>query len=107
MLETLIKLSGKGGGGQQKGSVTIFSAYMYNCLVAHLGPEAFRISNNMLHASNPNYSYNVKLSEKIHLQILSMNREREREGDTDFLNNLSLFPCLLIRRGFHGQENYH
>ena len=42
-------------------------------LQPQLGPEAFEILNNMVHASNPNYRYNVKLAEKIHPRILSKN----------------------------------
>ena len=50
----------------------LFLATMPTCTLSsspslqpQLGPEPFKISNNMVHASNPNNRYNVKLAEKI------------------------------------------
>ena len=55
----------------------------FNCLVANLGPEAFKIhvSNYMVRASNPNNRYNVKLVEKYQRTTRDTERERERERE--------------------------
>ena len=61
----------RGRGNHQKVSVTFFNANMYilsnsKSLQPPLGPKAFKIPNNMVHVSNLNYRFNVKLAEKIH-----------------------------------------
>ena len=80
-----IERNEKGGGG--KSTKTVFNNLQ--CLHEHivylsqksspspqpkLGPEVFKIPNNMVHILNLNYRFNVRLAEKIQRQIVSMNK---------------------------------
>ena len=56
----------------------IFYAYLYilpssPLLQPQLSPEALKKPNNIVHVLNSYYRHKVKLAEKIHPQILSMN----------------------------------
>ena len=76
-----MKLNGKGGGTNKK-CLSQFS--MPTCILSilarkvahphnlHSAPMSSKY-NNMVYVLNPNCRFNVKLTEKIHRQILSMN----------------------------------
>ena len=51
-------------------NLRVFNFFFINSTLVKA--EAFKIPNDMVHVSNPNYRYNVKLAEKIHPHILSM-----------------------------------